>query len=195
MIINCENLNKYFGGELLLSNINFTVEDRDVIGLVGQNGCGKSTLLKIIMGYEGYDKTPDGKGKLGISNKIRIGFLAQNSGLESSNTIKDEMKRPFEKLLNTYKRMKELEKSMGISNGVNSKSSLSDEYAELSSYFEANDGYRIDVKISTVLNGMGFRDFDSNRVIDNLSGGEKTRLAMAKLLLEEPNLLGHSFLA
>ncbi len=189
MIINCENLNKYFGGELLLSNINFTVEDRDVIGLVGQNGCGKSTLLKIIMGYEGYDKTPDGKGKLGISNKIRIGFLAQNSGLESSNTIKDEMKRPFEKLLNTYKRMKELEKSMGISNGVNSKSSLSDEYAELSSYFEANDGYRIDVKISTVLNGMGFRDFDSNRVIDNLSGGEKTRLAMAKLLLEEPDLL------
>ncbi len=189
MLINCENLYKYFGGELLLSDINFTVEDKDVIGLVGQNGCGKSTLLRIIMGYESIDKTPDGKGKLSIANQVTIGFLAQNSGLESSNTIKDEMKRPFEKLLNAYKRMKELEKSMGSLSDENTKKELSDEYSELSSYFEANDGYRIDVKISTVLNGMGFRDFDTDRIIDNLSGGEKTRLAMAKLLLEEPDLL------
>lgn len=186
MLINCENLYKYFGGELLLSDINFTVEEKDVIGLVGQNGCGKSTLLKIIMGDESFDKTPDGKGTLGIANKITIGFLAQNSGLESNNTIKEEMRRPFDKLLKAYQRMKELEKSMGSSDSDNSKS---DEYAELSSYFEANDGYRIDVKISTVLNGMGFQDFDTDRIIDNLSGGEKTRLAMAKLLLEEPDLL------
>ena len=189
MLINCENIYKYFGGELLLSDINFTVEDKDVIGLVGQNGCGKSTLLRIIMGYESIDKTPDGKGKLSIANQVTIGFLAQNSGLESSNTIKDEMKRPFEKLLNAYNRMKELEKSMGSLSDENTKKELSDEYSELSTYFEANDGYRIDVKISTVLNGMGFRDFDTDRIIDNLSGGEKTRLAMAKLLLEEPDLL------
>ena len=189
MLINCENLYKYFGGELLLSNISFTVEERDVIGLVGKNGCGKSTLLNIIMGYEDYDKTKDGKGTLGIAGKLTIGFLAQNSGLTSRNTIKDEMKRPFEGLLNTYQRMKELEKSMGSCDDDNTKRKLSDEYAGLSSYFEANDGYRIDVKISTVLNGMGFRDFDTDRIIDNLSGGEKTRLAMAKLLLEEPDLL------
>lgn len=189
MLINCENLYKYFGGELLLSNISFTVEDRDVIGLVGQNGCGKSTLLKIIMGDESFDRTPDGKGTLGIANKTTIGFLAQNSGLESNNTIKAEMKRPFEKLLKAYDRMKELEKSMGSLDEDNTKQQMSDEYAELSSYFEANDGYRIDVKISTVLNGMGFKDFDTDRIIDNLSGGEKTRLAMAKLLLEEPDLL------
>lgn len=189
MLINCENLYKYFGGELLLSDINFTVEDRDVIGLVGQNGCGKSTLLKIIMGYENFDKTPDGKGMLSIANKVTLGFLAQNSGLESNNTIEDEMKKPFEKLLNAYNRMKELEKSMGSLSNENTKKELSDEYSELSSYFEANDGYRIDVKISTVLNGMGFRDFETDRIIDNLSGGEKTRLAMAKLLLEEPDLL------
>lgn len=186
MLINCENLYKYFGGELLLSDLSFTVEDKDVIGLVGQNGCGKSTLLKIIMGDESFDKTPDGKGTLGIANKITIGFLAQNSGLESNNTIKDEMRRPFDKLLKIYQRMKELEESMGSSDADNSKS---DEYSELSSFFEANDGYRIDVKISAVLNGMGFRDFDTDRIIDNLSGGEKTRLAMAKLLLEEPDLL------
>lgn len=186
MLINCENLYKYFGGELLLSDLSFTVEDKDVIGLVGQNGCGKSTLLKIIMGDESFDKTPDGKGTLGIANKITIGFLAQNSGLESNNTIRDEMRRPFDKLLKTYQRMKELEESMGSSDADNSKS---DEYSELSSFFEANDGYRIDVKISAVLNGMGFKDFDTDRIIDNLSGGEKTRLAMAKLLLEEPDLL------
>lgn len=189
MLINCENLYKYFGGEVLLSDINFTVEDKDVIGLVGHNGCGKSTLLKIIMGYENFDKTPDGKGIMSIANKVTIGFLAQNSGLESNNTIEDEMKKPFEKLLNAYNRMKELEKSMGSLSYENTKKELSDEYSELSSYFEANDGYRIDVKISTVLNGMGFRDFDTDRIIDNLSGGEKTRLAMAKLLLEEPDLL------
>lgn len=189
MLINCENIYKYFGGELLLSNISFTVEDRDVIGLVGQNGCGKSTLLKIIMGEETFDRTPDGKGTLGIANKTTIGFLAQNSGLESNNTIKTEMKKPFDKLLKAYDRMKELEKSMGILDEDNTKHQMSDEYAELSSYFEANDGYRIDVKISTVLNGMGFKDFDTDRIIDNLSGGEKTRLAMAKLLLEEPDLL------
>ncbi len=189
MLVNCENLYKYFGGELLLSDINFTVEDRDVIGLVGKNGCGKSTLLKIIMGYEGFDKTSDGKGTLVIASKVNIGFLAQNSGLTSKNTIKDEMKRPFKKLLNAYGRMKELEKSMGSSDDNNTKKKLSDEYAGLSSYFESNDGYRIDVKISSVLNGMGFKDFDLEMVIDNLSGGEKTRLAMAKLLLEEPDLL------
>lgn len=188
MLVNCENIYKYFGGELLLSNISFTVEDRDVIGLVGQNGCGKSTLLKIIMGDETFDRTPDGKGTLGIANKTTIGFLAQNSGLESNNTIKSEMKRPFAKLLKAYNRMKELEKILGDADD-NLHQQLSDEYAELSSYFEANDGYRIDVKISTVLNGMGFKDFDTERIIDNLSGGEKTRLAMAKLLLEEPALL------
>ena len=97
------------------------------------------------------------------------------------------MKKPFDKLLKAYDRMKELEKS--LSDEEASHKRLSDEYAELSSYFEANDGYRIDVKISTVLNGMGFKDFDTDRIIDNLSGGEKTRLAMAKLLLEEPDLL------
>ena len=83
MLVNCENIYKYFGGELLLSDISFTVEDRDVIGLIGQNGCGKSTLLKIIMGDEAFDRTPDGIGAIGIANKTTIGFLAQNSGLES----------------------------------------------------------------------------------------------------------------
>lgn len=187
MLVNCENIYKYFGGELLLSDISFTVEDRDVIGLIGQNGCGKSTLLKIIMGDEAFDRTPDGKGAIGIANKTTIGFLAQNSGLESNNTIKSEMKKPFDKLFKAYDRMKELEKNLSNEDASNQK--LSDEYAQLSTYFEANDGYRIDVKISTVLNGMGFKDFDTDRIIDNLSGGEKTRLAMAKLLLEEPDLL------
>ncbi len=188
MLVNCESLYKYFGGELLFYDINFTIEDKDVIGLIGQNGCGKSTLLKIITGEESFDRTPDGKGTVGVSNKISIGYLAQNSGLESSSTIKDEMKKPFDKLFRAYDRMKMLETKMEES-GEYSNSEISDEYAELSVYFEANDGYRIDVKISSVLNGMGFKKFDTDRVIDNLSGGEKTRLAMAKLLLEEPDLL------
>lgn len=186
MLLNVEHLYKYFNGQALLKDINFTVEDREAVGLIGINGCGKSTLLNIITGSEGYDKTPEGLGSVNIAGKASIGFLRQNSGLNSELTIGEEMKNAFAPLLETLDKMKVLEKKMADGGDIDS---ISPEYAELSSYFEARDGYRIDVKIKQVLNGMGFGSTPTDRVISTLSGGEKTRLALAKLLLEEPNLL------
>ena len=186
MLLNVEHLYKYFNGQALLNDINFTVEDREAVGLIGINGCGKSTLLNIITGSEGYDKTPEGLGSVNIAGKASIGFLRQNSGLNSELTIGEEMKNAFAPLLETLDKMKVLEKKMADGGDIDS---ISHEYAELSSYFEARDGYRIDVKIKQVLNGMGFGSTPTDRVISTLSGGEKTRLALAKLLLEEPNLL------
>lgn len=186
MLLNVEHLYKYFNGQALLKDINFTVEDREAVGLIGINGCGKSTLLNIITGSESYDKTPEGLGSVNIAGKASIGFLRQNSGLNSELTIGEEMKNAFAPLLETLDKMKVLEKKMADGRDIDS---ISHEYAELSSYFEARDGYRIDVKIKQVLNGMGFGSTPTDRVISTLSGGEKTRLALAKLLLEEPNLL------
>ncbi len=186
MLLNVEHLYKYFNGQALLKDINFTVEDREAVGLIGINGCGKSTLLNIITGSEGYDKTPEGLGSVNIAGKASIGFLRQNSGLNSELTIGEEMKNAFAPLLEKLDKMKVLEKKMADGGDIDS---ISHEYAELSSYFEARDGYRIDVKIKQVLNGMGFGSTPTDRVISTLSGGEKTRLALAKLLLEEPNLL------
>lgn len=186
MLLNVEHLYKYFNGQALLKDINFTVEDREAVGLIGVNGCGKSTLLNIITGSEGYDKTPEGLGSVNIAGKASIGFLRQNSGLNSELTIGEEMKNAFAPLLETLDKMKVLEKKMADGGNIDS---ISHEYAELSSYFEARDGYRIDVKIKQVLNGMGFGSTPTDRVISTLSDGEKTRLALAKLLLEEPNLL------
>ena len=186
MLLNVEHLYKYFNGQALLKDINFTVEDREAVGLIGINGCGKSTLLNIITGSEGYDKTPEGLGSVNIAGKASIGFLRQNSGLNSELTIGEEMKNAFAPLLETLDKMKVLEKKMADGGDIDD---ISHEYAELSSYFEARDGYRIDVKIKQVLNDMGFGSTPTDRVISTLSGGEKTRLALAKLLLEEPNLL------
>lgn len=188
MLVNITNLYKYFNGEALLKDINFTIENKETIGLIGSNGCGKTTLLNIIAGNLDFDKTADGLGAVSISNNVTIGFLRQNSGLESNSTIDEEMHKAFEKLIETKSKMELLEKQMAEST-ADELEFISSEYAQLSAFFEARDGYRIDVKIKQVLNGMGFENIPLDRIVSSFSGGEKTRLALAKLLLEEPDLL------
>lgn len=188
MLINISNVYKYFNGSPLLKNINLTIENHETVGLIGTNGCGKTTLLNIITGQEEFDKTADGLGSVDISNNVNIGYLRQNSGLETSSTIQEEMLKAFSDLLAVKDEMMRLETVMSQET-ADKQRSASEEYARLSSYFEAQDGYRIDVKIKQVLNGMGFGDVPKDRIIASLSGGEKTRLALAKLLLEEPDLL------
>ena len=186
MLLNVEHLYKYFNGQALLKDINFTVEDREAVGLIGVNGCGKSTLLNIITGSEGFDKTPEGLGSVNIAGKASIGFLRQNSGLNSELTIGEEMKNAFAPLLETLEKMKALEKKMAEGGDIDS---ISHEYAELSSYFEARDGYRIDVKIKQVLNGMkdllpqrlipvvlDMSYVDENKFINQVSREERHRL-------------------
>ncbi len=187
MLINIEHLYKYFNGEPLLRDISFTLGDSEAVGIVGKNGCGKSTLLKIILGQEDWDKAPTGEGGVYVRD-CGIGFLAQNSGLDSDSTVIDEMQKAFSKLHEVKARMDELAEKMTKLTG-DELEFVSDEYSTLSAYFEARGGYSTDFRIKQILNGMGFSELAYSRIISTLSGGEKTRLALAKLLLEQPELL------
>ncbi len=187
MIVSLDEVNKIYNGNVLFEHINAKIEDTDRIGLIGPNGAGKTTLLRLICREEFADS-----GTIAVSNRKTIGILHQNSGLSKSSTIIEEMKSVFQSLLDIHRRTKEIEALFAantIAHDSAEYQALSTEYSEKSAFFEQKDGYLIDVKIKTVLNGMGFGDKSMDTVISTLSGGEKTRLAMAKLLLEQPDLL------
>lgn len=184
MLVALNNINKFYNGNQLLNNISLSIDENDKIGLVGNNGCGKSTLLKIITGSVEPDRFTEKDGIISIAAKTTIGYLEQMGGLDSEKTIMSEMQSVFDDMHKAIDRLREIE--IEIEMGDNSSA---DEYQRLSSWIEANDGYNTDVKIRTVLNGMGFSENELNRIVSGFSGGEKTRLCIAKLLLEEPNLL------
>ncbi len=187
MLLNLININKFYNGKQILNNINLTIDAKDRIGLIGINGCGKTTLLRILTEKELPDRSTEKDGIISYAAKTSIGYLEQMSGLDRDNTVIEEMKAVFNHLNKTAERMRELEKMMNSEHSE--MQMITEEYAKLSSYYESNDGYNTDIKIKTVLNGMGFTEKEYDRVISGFSGGEKTRLAIAKLLLEEPNLL------
>ena len=192
MLVNLENINKFFNGNQILKNISLTIEDNDRIGLIGNNGCGKSTLLNIITKNIEYDNNTNSESALSVACNKTIGFLKQNSGLDNNRTIKEEMLLTFSHLLDVSKEMRELEKKIAEyskSGNTTEYEQVSNEYARKLAFFEANEGYLIEVKIYTILNGMGFGDTPTDRLISTLSGGEKTRLALSKLLLDNPDLL------
>lgn len=184
MLVALNNINKFYNGNQLLNNISLTVDENDKIGLVGNNGCGKSTLLKIITGSVEPDRFTEKDGIISIASKTTIGYLEQMGGLDSEKTVMEEMQSVFEPVHRAIDRLREIE--IEIETGDNSSA---DEYQQLSSWIEANDGYNTDVKIKMILNGMGFTENELKRTVSGFSGGEKTRLCISKLLLEEPNLL------
>ena len=186
MLISISNLSKSFGENQILKDINLTIEDNCRYGLIGVNGAGKSTLLGIIMGELDYDD-----GDIYKSPNLTIGYLKQNSGLDRNSTIISEMRNAFSDIIKIEDELRLIEEKMLSYSEHNSSEykSLMSEYSKKQSYFESMDGYNIDVKIKTVLNGLGFSDRSLETEINVLSGGEKTRLALAALLLEEPNLL------
>ena len=186
MLLSLNNINKYYNGAQVLKNVSLTIDESDKIGLVGRNGCGKSTLLKIITGSVEPDRlTQDGRdGVISFAGKTSIGYLEQMGGLDSEKTVMEEMNSVFEPIHTAIGRLREIELEIEMGD-----SSAADEYQQLSSWIEANDGYNTDVKIRTILSGMGFSAEELSRRVSGFSGGEKTRLCISKLLLEEPNLL------
>lgn len=184
MLASLININKFYNGNQLLRNVSLTIDETDKIGLVGNNGCGKSTLLKILTGSVEPDRFTEKDGIVSLASKTTIGYLEQMGGLNSESTVIDEMRSVFASVYKAIERLREIEVEIGM--GDNSSA---DEYQQLSSWLEANDGYNVDVKIRMILNGMGFSEEELFRNISGFSGGEKTRLCISKLLLEEPNLL------
>ncbi|MBQ8960531.1 MAG: ABC-F family ATP-binding cassette domain-containing protein [Ruminococcus sp.] len=184
MLASLTNINKFYNGAQVLKNVSLSIDESDKIGLVGNNGCGKSTLLKILTGSVEPDRFTERDGIVSIAAKTTIGYLEQMGGLNSENTVIDEMRSVFAPILRGIERLREIEAEIEAGD-----SSSADEYQQLSSWIEANDGYNTDVKIRMVLSGMGFSEAELQRTVSGFSGGEKTRLNIARLLLEEPNLL------
>lgn len=185
MIISLENVFKYYGADCILRNVCATINDKDRIGLVGANGEGKTTLLNVLTGELDYEE-----GTVSLTNGKVIGYLHQNSGLSNGRTIQQEMEAVFADLLALGEEVDALQRQMAqVHDDPTEYEKVSAEYQKKLARFEAADGYQVQVKINTVLGGMGFASYDRNIVTDNLSGGEKTRLATARLLLLEPDLL------
>jgi ATP-binding cassette subfamily F protein 3 len=186
VLISCTGINKFYQDNHVLRSVALTIENQDRIGLVGDNGCGKSTFLRVLTGQELPDAYAHDEPAIAKAPNLRIGYLAQNAGLDGKKTVREEMTDAFAPLLAAKETMRQLEQKMEQTPLTDAEA---DEYSRLSAFFETNDGYTTDVRIRTVLYGMGFAEEHLDRVISGFSGGEKTRLALCKLLLEAPDLL------
>ncbi|HEW2158322.1 TPA: ABC-F family ATP-binding cassette domain-containing protein [Streptococcus pneumoniae] len=183
IILQANKIERSFAGEVLFDNINLQVDERDRIALVGKNGAGKSTLLKILVGEE--EPT---SGEINRKKDISLSYLAQDSRFESENTIYDEMLHVFNDLRRTERQLRQMELEMGEKSGEDLDKLMSD-YDRLSENFRQAGGFTYEADIRAILNGFKFDESMWQMKIAELSGGQNTRLALAKMLLEKPNLL------
>lgn len=183
IILQANKIERSFAGEVLFDNINLQVDERDRIALVGKNGAGKSTLLKILVGEE--EPT---SGEINKKNDVSLSYLAQDSRFESENTIYDEMLHVFDDLRRTEEQLRKMELEMGEKYGEDLDKLMAD-YDRLSENFRQAGGFTYEADIRAILNGFKFDESMWQMKIAELSGGQNTRLALAKMLLEKPNLL------
>lgn len=187
ILLQVQQVARYFGADTLFENVSLDVSDNSRIALVGRNGVGKSMLLKMIIGNESSDA-----GQITKKKGLTIGYLAQNTGLESDKTIYDEMLSVFERLQIMEKNLHAMEAKIadpGADHSSSAYSQLLNQYDQLLHDFEEQNGYGYEAEVRSVLHGFHFEQEDYDRKISSLSGGQKTRLALAKLLLEQRDLL------
>ena len=185
MLLTLSDIGKSFGAQRVFGHINVAVNAQDRVALIGPNGAGKTTLLNIIAGLE----EPD-EGSVARAGILNVGYLRQNGGLSADGTIESEMKRALQAVYAVEQAMLSTGEQLAAAvPGTARYAELEGDYQRLEAQFASLDGYQAAVKISTVLNGMGFGGFDPSTPVSSMSGGERTRLLLAKLLVESPDLL------
>lgn len=183
MILSCQNINKSFGVNEILKNASFHLEEREKAALIGPNGAGKSTLLKIIMQEMSADS-----GEVIISRGKTIGYLAQHQELKSGRSIYDELLDVKQYILDMEEKIRSMEQRMKIVTGRELDALLSD-YSRLTHQFELENGYACRSEVTGVLKGLGFTEDEFSKSVDTLSGGQKTRVALGRLLLSNPDII------
>ncbi len=180
MLITINSGTVYFGANDVFENIDFVVNENEKIALVGRNGCGKTTLLKVLMG-----EVELSSGQLIKSNKVKVGYLNQNSLIDCHNNVRDELLTVYKDLLDKEKRLNELSEKLKVEHS----DKLINEYSTLEEEFKMQGGYTYNSEMETILFGFGFKKEDLEKNVSDFSGGEKTKLAFVKLLLSKPDLL------
>lgn len=183
MILSCNNISKSFGTDVIIKSCSFNIEDHEKAAIVGINGAGKSTLLKIITGIE-----PADTGLVTLAKDKTLGYLAQQQNLGSDNTIYDELLSVKQYILDMEKELRSIEKRMNTADG-DELENLMKKYSDLNHRFEMENGYAYKSEITGVLKGLGFSEEDFSLNVNTLSGGQKTRVALGRLLLAKPDII------
>ncbi|MBT2290950.1 ABC-F family ATP-binding cassette domain-containing protein [Paenibacillus albidus] len=187
MLLQATGITKSYGIQSVLDGISLQVNEKERVGLVGVNGAGKSTFLQILAGEMSFDS-----GQIHKSKETTLGYLAQNSGLQSDKTIEEEMLSVFAPLIQAEAELRQLEENIAdprLAEDPKRYEELLERYAQRSDWFKDHGGYEMNTRIRSVLHGMGFGEFAPDTPISTLSGGQKTRLALARILLQAPDLL------
>ncbi len=183
MILSCKDISKSFGTDVILSDVSFTINKNEKVAIVGINGAGKTTLLRILIG-----DLPADSGTVTVAKDTSIGYLSQQQDLSCTRSIYDEVASVKEEVMAAEREIRDIEQAMKHASG-DELDSLMKQYSERTHYFEQSDGYAAKSEIVGVLKGLGFSEDDFPRMVDTLSGGQKTRVALSKLLLEKPDII------
>lgn len=183
MILACQKINKAFGEEVIVTDGSFHIEDHEKCALVGINGAGKSTILKMIVG-----ELPLDGGNIALTKGRTLGYLAQHQEMSGQNSIYQEVKSARAEIIETERRMRQIEIEMKHISGER-LSGLMETYNRLTAEFEQANGYAYESEVTGVLKGLGFAEDEFSKPVETLSGGQKTRVSLGKLLLTKPDIL------